>query len=93
MPLRRTGWPHTGDIGLIDGKGSIRIVDRLKDMCLVGGFNAYRMVPGPPVQLPGSRSVRCIDTIPANASGKILKSELRRRAQLADDGDAALRSE
>jgi acyl-CoA synthetase (AMP-forming)/AMP-acid ligase II len=35
------GWLRTGDIGLLDDKGNIRIVDRLKDMYLVGGFNAY----------------------------------------------------
>jgi acyl-CoA synthetase (AMP-forming)/AMP-acid ligase II len=35
------GWLHTGDIGVIDASGLITITDRLKDMFIVGGFNAY----------------------------------------------------
>ena len=35
------GFLHTGDIGIMDDKGFIRIVDRKKDMILVSGFNVY----------------------------------------------------
>jgi long-chain acyl-CoA synthetase len=39
--LDQEGWFHSGDIGLMDENGYIKIVDRKKDMILVSGFNVY----------------------------------------------------
>ena len=124
------GWLRTGDVGVMDDAGNVRITDRKKDMFIVGGFNAYpaeiegallrhpgvsqaavigvpdaRMgevgcafvVPRPgtdAVTLPEElvawsrdqmanykvpRHIEVIETLPTNASGKVLKTELRER--------------
>lgn len=121
------GWMKTGDIGVMDEQGYIKITDRLKDMYICGGFNVYPAelenafsgiegvsqvaVIGVPdermgevgkafiVKMPGAslseddviawakqnlsnykvpRQVVMLDAMPLNASGKILKTELRK---------------
>lgn len=37
----RNGRLHTGDVGYMDVDGFVYIVDRIKDLILVGGFNVY----------------------------------------------------
>jgi len=126
------GWLHTGDVAVMDEQGNVRITDRIKDMFIVGGFNAYPAeiegmmlrhpavgqvaVVGVPdhrmgevgmafvVPRPGTevtpdeliawcreemanykapRYVELVDELPLNASGKVLKFQLRERAAAA----------
>lgn len=35
------GWHHTSDVGIINSRGYVTIVDRIKDMIVSGGFNIY----------------------------------------------------
>jgi acyl-CoA synthetase (AMP-forming)/AMP-acid ligase II len=122
------GWLHTGDLGTIDADGYLRIVGRIKDMFIVGGFNAYPaeienlllrhpriaqvavigvpderlgevpkafvvLEPGPSLEpaeiiewargemanFKVPRAVELLDGLPVNATGKVVKDELRAR--------------
>jgi len=35
------GWFHTGDVAIMDEDGYFKIVDRVKDMIIVGGYKVY----------------------------------------------------
>ena len=37
----RHGWLHTGDLGRMDGRGYLYLLDRAKDMIITGGSNVY----------------------------------------------------
>jgi acyl-CoA synthetase (AMP-forming)/AMP-acid ligase II len=41
LAIRKKGWQHSGDIGVLDNDGYLSIVDRKSDMIISGGFNVY----------------------------------------------------
>jgi long-chain acyl-CoA synthetase len=64
---------HTGDIGVMDAKGFIRIVDRKKDMILVSGFNVYpNELEQVVAMMPGVLEVAAIG-VPDEHSGEVPK--------------------
>jgi len=67
------GYLMTGDIGTMDERGYIRIVDRKKDMILVSGFNVYpNEIEGVVVMHPGVLECAAVG-IPDRKSGEAVK--------------------
>jgi long-chain acyl-CoA synthetase len=71
--IGKDGFLHTGDIGIMDDRGFIRIVDRKKDMILVSGFNVYPNEIEQVVAMhPGVLEVAAIG-VPDEHSGEVPK--------------------
>jgi long-chain acyl-CoA synthetase len=71
--LDADGWLKTGDIGLIQEDGYLRIVDRKKDMILVSGFNVYpNELEDVLATLPGVLQCAAIG-VPDEKSGEAIK--------------------
>ncbi len=67
------GFLRTGDVAVMDERGFLRIVDRLKDMILVSGFNVYpNEVEDVAMLHPGVREVAAVG-VPHPHSGERVK--------------------
>lgn len=77
--IDKEGWLHTGDVAVMDEKGFFKIVDRLKDMILVSGFNVYpNEIESVIVEMPGVLEVGAIG-IPDEHSGEVVKVVITRK--------------
>jgi long-chain acyl-CoA synthetase len=84
--IDRDGWFATGDIGVMDERGYVRIVDRKKDMILVSGFNVYpNEIEAVVAMHPGVLECAAIG-VPDRKSGEAVKLFIVK-------GDAALTAE
>ncbi len=73
------GFFRTGDIGVMDASGMVKIVDRKKDMVLVSGFNVYpNEVEDVIAMHPGVLECAVIG-VPDAASGEAVKAYVVRR--------------
>ncbi|MDX1592806.1 MAG: AMP-binding protein [Gammaproteobacteria bacterium] len=71
--LGADGWLRTGDVATIDEKGFVYIVDRMKDMIDVSGFNVYpNEIEEVVAQLEGVREVAAVG-VPSAHSGEVVK--------------------
>jgi long-chain acyl-CoA synthetase len=77
--MTQDGYFKTGDVGIMNQKGYIRIVDRKKDMILVSGFNVYpNEIEGVLAAHPGVLECACIG-VPDAHSGEAVKVFIVRR--------------
>ena len=81
------GWFRTGDIGVMDEGGFIRIVDRKKDMILVSGFNVYpNEVEDVCSAMPGVLECAAVG-VPSEQSGETVKLVIVRRDPALTEAD------
>ena len=80
------GYFKSGDVGIMDERGFIKIVDRKKDMILVSGFNVYpNEIEGVVAAHPGVLECACIG-VPDASSGEAVKLfVVRRNASLTSE--------
>ena len=71
--MTKDGYLRTGDVGYVDERGYVRIVDRKKDMILVSGFNVYpNEVEDVVVHHPGVLEAAAVG-VPDEKSGEAVK--------------------
>ncbi|NMG41003.1 long-chain-fatty-acid--CoA ligase [Chelativorans sp. ZYF759] len=71
--MTKDGFFRSGDMGFMDERGYVKIVDRKKDMILVSGFNVYpNEIEEVVVQHPGVLEVAAIG-VPDEKSGEVPK--------------------
>lgn len=70
--LGQDGFLLTGDIGRIDDDGLVRVIDRVKDVIVVSGFNVYpNEVEEIAVGCPGVFEAVCVG-LPRDATGEVV---------------------
>jgi long-chain acyl-CoA synthetase len=70
----REGWLHTGDVAVMDGDGYFSIVDRLKDVILVSGFNVYPTEVEDVLYRHPKVEKACVIGVPDDRTGEAVKA-------------------
>ncbi|WP_067568858.1 FadD3 family acyl-CoA ligase [Nocardia acidivorans] len=84
------GYLRTGDVGTLDQDGYLRITDRLEDMFIVGGFNAYPAeIERVLLQHPDIRDVAVIG-VPDDRLGEVGRAVVVPRSPAAADAAAII---
>ncbi len=84
------GFFRTGDIGVMDANGLIKIVDRKKDMILVSGFNVYPNEIEQVVGLHPGVSECAVIGVPDERSGEAVKLYVVRKDYSLTEQDMAV---
>jgi long-chain acyl-CoA synthetase len=79
----RGGWLHTGDIAIMDDEGFFQVVDRMKDMIIVSGFNVYPTEVEAVIYRHPKVLKACVVGLPDDTTGERVKAYV-----VAKDGAA-----
>jgi len=80
------GFFKTGDIGVMEADGYLKVVDRKKDMILVSGFNVYpNEIEGVVAGHPGVLECACIGVSDKNSGEAVKLYVVRKDAQLTNE--------
>ena len=80
------GFFKSGDVGIMDEDGYVKIVDRKKDMILVSGFNVYpNEVEDVVASHPGVLEVACVGVPDTNSGEAVKLYVVKRDAALTAD--------
>ncbi|HLH88474.1 MAG TPA: AMP-binding protein [Xanthobacteraceae bacterium] len=84
--LTADGWLRTGDVGVIDAHGFVKLLDRKKDMIIVSGFKVFpNEVEDVVCQMPGVLEAAAIG-VPDEHAGQVVKLfVVRRDPELTED--------
>jgi long-chain acyl-CoA synthetase len=81
------GFFKSGDVGLMNENGFVKIVDRKKDMILVSGFNVYpNEIEDVVAKMPGVFEVAAVG-VPDQHSGEAVKLFVVKKDQALTDAD------
>ncbi|MBP6903552.1 MAG: long-chain-fatty-acid--CoA ligase [Burkholderiaceae bacterium] len=87
--MSEDGFFRSGDVGVMDANGQVKIVDRKKDMILVSGFNVYPNEIEQVVNLhPGVLECAAIG-VPDDKSGEAVKLYVVKRDPTLSEDDLA----
>jgi long-chain acyl-CoA synthetase len=70
----RNGWLHTGDVAVMSKDGYFSIVDRIKDMIIVSGFNVYPTEVEDVLYTHPKISKVCVSGVPDEKTGEAVKA-------------------
>jgi HIP---CoA ligase len=84
------GWLHTGDVGVLDERGYLRITDRLKDMFIVGGFNVYPAEVERALAAHPAVAEAAVVGVPDERLGEVGRAHVVPRRDATIDGDELL---
>lgn len=83
----RNGRLHTGDIAMIDDDGYVFIVDRIKDMILVNGYNVYPRNVEEAIYLHPAVEECIVAGLPDQQRGETVKAWIKPKAGQSFTGD------